>query len=113
MIEKKNADIRSLNEQTGEMDNLSRQVKNLSDQLRRVAGENEGLYNEVRDSQEKLRLSATEANKLRTELSDFKMSSDEMQRKLMQLNESSKKNAEYENKIAMFSQEIERLNGVV
>jgi hypothetical protein len=29
VIEKKNADIRSLNEQSGEMDNLSRQVKNL------------------------------------------------------------------------------------
>ncbi len=32
------------------------------------------------------------------------MSSDEMQRKLSQLNDSNKKNAEYENKIAMFSQ---------
>lgn len=32
------------------------------------------------------------------------MSSDDMQRKLSQLNEANKKNADYENKIAMFSQ---------
>ncbi len=36
-----------------------------------------------------------------------------MQKKLSQLQESNKKNSEYENKIALFSQEIERLNGVV
>jgi uncharacterized small protein (DUF1192 family) len=41
------------------------------------------------------------------------MSSDEMQRKLSQLNDSTARNAEYEAKIAMFSQEIERLNEVV
>ena len=41
------------------------------------------------------------------------MSSEEMQKKLAQLGESNKKNADYENKIALFSQEIERLNGVV
>ncbi len=36
-----------------------------------------------------------------------------MQRKISQLHEVTKKNTEYETKIAMFSQEIERLNGVV
>ena len=41
------------------------------------------------------------------------MSSEEMQKKLAQLGESNKKNADYENKMALFSQEIERLNGVV
>ncbi len=41
------------------------------------------------------------------------MSSEEMQKKLAQLGESNKKNADYENKMAFFSQEIERLNGVV
>jgi len=38
VIEKKNAEIRQLNEQTTEMDGLSRQVKTLSDQLRRLTG---------------------------------------------------------------------------
>ncbi len=34
--------------------------------MRRLAGENEGLQNEVQQGQEKLRLSANDTNKLRT-----------------------------------------------
>lgn len=41
------------------------------------------------------------------------MSSDDMQRKLVQLSDANKKIADYEGRIAMFSQEIERLNNVV
>jgi len=33
------------------MDNLSRQFKGLSDQMRRLAGENEGLQSEVKEGQ--------------------------------------------------------------
>jgi hypothetical protein len=40
------------------MDNLSRQFKGISEQMRRLTGENEGLQNEVQQGQEKLRLSA-------------------------------------------------------
>ena len=58
-------------------------------------------------------MSANETNKLRSEINDFRMSSDDMQRKLVQLSDANKKISEYENKIAMFSQEIERLNSVV
>lgn len=67
----------------------------------------------MREGQEKLRLSANETSKLRNELNDFRMSSDDMQRKLVQLGDANKKISEYENKIAIFSQEIERLNSVV
>lgn len=67
----------------------------------------------MREGQEKLRLSANETIKLKNELNDFRMSSDDMQRKLVQLSDANKKISEYENKIAIFSQEIERLNSVV
>lgn len=60
----------------------------------------------MREGQEKLRLSANETSKLRNELNDFRMSSDDMQRKLVQLSDANKKISEYENKIAIFSQEI-------
>jgi hypothetical protein len=33
------------------MDNLSRQFKGISEQMRRLAGENEGLQNEVQQGQ--------------------------------------------------------------
>lgn len=41
------------------------------------------------------------------------MSSDDMQKKLVQLNDANKKVSEYENKVAFLSQEIERLNMTV
>lgn len=51
-----------------EMDQLSYQVKNLNDQIKRMSGENEGLYSEVREGQEKIRLSNNQTSKMVMEL---------------------------------------------
>ncbi len=53
---------------------MSRQVKQLNDQIKRVTGENENLYNEVRTGQEQLRLSNTQNSKLKIEIDEYKLS---------------------------------------
>ena len=90
---------------------MSRQVKQLNDQIKRVTGENENLYNEVRTGQEQLRLSNTQNSKLKIEIDEYKLSIEQLNRKTQ--NVSTAKISEYESKIALFSQEIERLNSML
>lgn len=51
VIDKKNAEIKGLREGEIEAEGLARQVKQLNDQLKRISGENESLYNEVQTGQ--------------------------------------------------------------
>jgi len=44
----------------------------MKEDFRKLTGENRDLHTELRDGQEKLRLSATQTSKLAQELSDYK-----------------------------------------
>lgn len=101
VIDKKNGEIKTLREGEAEAETLARQVKSLNDQVRRISGEKEGLFQELREGQEQLRLSNTQVAKLRAENDDYRTSLEEVKRRGQE-----GKIADYEAKIALFSQEI-------
>lgn len=51
VIEAKTKENRYLAESSNEVEGLSAQVKVLNDKLRKITGENENLFGEVRDGQ--------------------------------------------------------------
>jgi len=76
--------------------------------------ENNQLGDEVRNAQENLRLSASQIGKLNNELKVACNDIETLQRRIEELGSGSKKStAEYENKIGLLSQELERLNSVI
>ena len=67
-------------------------MKNLSDQLRKMVDENKDLQGEIRDGQDKLRISNAQQQKLLMELNEFKQLSsgseqqnEEFKRKIQKL----------------------------
>lgn len=73
LVENKNKEIQTLQGQCVEGENSARQLKNLSDQLRKFIDENKDLHEELRQGQEKLRLSNVQQQKLIQELNDHKI----------------------------------------
>ncbi len=68
----------------------------------------------MRGAQENLRLSAGQIGKLNNELKIVCNQNEELQRRLQELGSgSTKRISEYEGKIALITQELERLNGVI
>jgi hypothetical protein len=51
-----------------EGETAQRNLAKLSDQLRKITGENRDMHEELRDGQEKLRLSSLQAQKIMNEL---------------------------------------------
>ncbi len=80
-------------------DNLARQVKTLNDTIRKITIQKEGIFNELRDGQEQLRLSNNQINKLRGETEQYRLTIEDFKRKSQDV-----KISEYESKIALFSQ---------
>ena len=79
-----------------------------------MLSENSGLNEEVRNAQENLRLSAGQIGKLQNEFKIVCDEGDQLKRKNQELDNALKKlRSEAENKIALLSQEVERLNAVV
>jgi len=60
-----------------------------------------------------LRLSANQVGKLTNELKITCNENEELKRRLQEMGDMGRKVSEYENRIAMLSQEIERLNAVI
>jgi chromosome segregation ATPase len=79
--------------------------------LQKLLGENSALGEEVRAAQENLRLSAGTMSKLQNELKIVCNDNEELKRKLDEIG--GKRVPEYEQRIVILSQEIERLNGVL
>jgi predicted nucleic acid-binding Zn-ribbon protein len=76
--------------------------------------ENSHLGDEVRLAQENLRLSASQINKLQNEFKAVCDEYDAMKRQYAENDNGFKKfRSEAESKIALMSQEIERLNGII
>ncbi len=68
--------------------------------------ENNNLGDEVRNAQENLRLSASQIGKLNNELKIACNEIEALQRRLQEMGDTGRKASEYENKVAIFSQEI-------
>ena len=82
--------------------------------IQKLLSENNSLGDEMRTAQENLRLSASQIGKLTNELKITCNELEEVKRQYQQLGgDANKKIAEYENKIGLLSQELERLNGVI
>jgi len=82
--------------------------------IQKLLNENNQLGDEVRNAQENLRLSASQIGKLNNELKITCNEYEELKRKFQEFGgDATKKIADYENKIALLTQELERLNGVI
>ncbi len=55
-----------------EGETAQRNLAKLNEQLRKITGENRDLHEELRDGQEKLRLSSVQAQKIMNELNEYK-----------------------------------------
>ena len=55
-----------------EGETAQRNLNKLNEQLRKITGENRDLHEELRDGQEKLRLSSVQAQKIMNELNEYK-----------------------------------------
>lgn len=74
--------------------------------IQKLMQENTSLGDEVRGVQENLRLSSGTINKLTNELKMTCSENEELKRRLLETTNVSRKVPEYENKIALLSQEI-------
>ena len=72
IIEGKNNNIRELELKNHEGEQLARQFHHLNEQFKKITGENRDLHEEIRDGQEKLRVSTSQTQRLVTELNDYK-----------------------------------------
>ena len=71
---------------------MARQFNQIKEEFRKLTGENRDLHDELRDGQEKLRISANQTSKLVQELNDYKermgendRNSDELKKKIQKL----------------------------
>jgi len=110
--------ISKLNNELGEYKSRvtanNQESETYKQKIQKLLAENTSLGDEVRNAQENLRLSANTIAKLNNELKITCNELEDAKKRVQELSGSSKKNtAEYESKIALLSQEIERLNGVL
>ena len=102
-----------LNDYRGRFEASNEETETYRRKIQKLTSENTNLGDEIRGAQENLRLSANQIAKLNNELKITCGENEELQRRLQQLGEVNKKVAEYENRMALLSQEIERLNNVI
>lgn len=100
-----------ISEFKGRLGQSNQETETYKQRLQKLIGENTALGDEVREAQENLRLSAGTMNKLQNELKIVCKDNEELKKKLDEIG--GKRLPEYENRIAVLSQEIERLNGVL
>ena len=91
----------------------NQQSETYKQKLAKLLAENTSLGDEVRNVQENLRLSANTIAKLNNELKVTCNELEDAKKRIQQLENVGRRAAENESKIALLSQEIERLNGVL
>ena len=87
------------------------------DKINKLSSENKMLSDDVREGQEKLRISTSQTSKIMNEFNEVKLrieqitiENEQYKRRLQDAGELSRRVADYEHKISALSQEIERLN---
>ena len=88
------------------MENNNEESETYRRKIQKLTGENTNLADEIRNAQENLRLSANQIGKLNNELKITCNQNEELERRLQHLGDVNRKVAEYENRVALLSQEI-------
>jgi len=85
----------------------------MNDKISRLTSEKDSLVGEVREGQEKLRLSSNQTQKLLSEINDFKYKltqftteNEQLRKKLQETGDLNRKLAEYERRIEQLSGEL-------
>ena len=102
-----------LNDYKGKLASNNQESETYRQKLQKLMAENTSLGDQVRVVQENLRLSANTVVKLNNELKITCNELEEAKRRVKQLEGVSRRTTETETKIAMLSQQIERLNGAL
>ncbi|MBS1889654.1 MAG: hypothetical protein JST59_00045 [Actinobacteria bacterium] len=120
-LDNKVKEIRVLHERLGETDVMNKTIHGLNDRVARLAGENEGLVNDVREGQEKLRLSTSQMSNLANQLNDFKFKvqqftseNENLRKKLQEAGDANMKISELERRardLEFRNQSLEREKG--
>lgn len=109
-ISKLNSEI---NEYRSRMDANVHESETYKRKIHSLTSENTNLGEEIKIAQENLRLSAGQMSKLNTEFKIMCNENEELKQRLTEAGDLGRRLAEYENTIAILSQEIERLNSVL
>ena len=102
-----------LNDYKSQLANNNQESETYRIKIQKLLSENTSLGDEVRTAQENLRLSAGTISKLNNELKITCNELEEAKARIEQLGNVNRKISEYEAKLALLSQEIERLNAVI
>ncbi len=103
-----------LNEYRNKISSNNQESETYKQRIQKLISENSSLGEEVRTAQENLRLSAGQMGKLQNEFKLVCAENEELKRRFLENENQLKKNrGETESKIAILSQECERLNALV
>jgi chromosome segregation ATPase len=103
-----------LNEYKGRINANNQESDTYKQRIQKLISENSSLGDEMRTAQENLRLSAGQMGKLQNEFKLVCSENEEIKRRLLEADNSSKRfKAEGENRVAILTQECERLNALV
>lgn len=103
-----------LNDYKGRLGTTSQESEAYKIKLQKLLNENSSLGEEVRSAQQNLRLSTGQIGRLTAEYKAMVVQSEQTKKKIQELETQNKRlNAEGENKIAILSQECQRLNALV
>ena len=92
----------------------TQEIDTYKQRIQKLTGENQALGNDLNSAQENLRLSAGTLNKLQGEFKQVCAELDGTKQKLSETETAwQRMKAEYENKVALLSQECERLNSLI
>ena len=103
-----------MNELKNFINNKDKESETYKARINKLLSENNQLGDDMRVAQENLRLSASQIGKLQNEFKSVCDQCDDLKRKLAESDNAFKKyRTDFEQKIALLSQENERLNGVI
>ena len=91
------------------LDSNNTETETYRKKIQNLMSENSTLGEEVRGAQENLRLSAGQMSKLQNEFKIMCAENEDLKQKVQTLGGTSRRLPEYESKIALLSQEVERL----
>ncbi|MBS1890214.1 MAG: hypothetical protein JST59_02900 [Actinobacteria bacterium] len=117
MLEQKNREYQQLSQRLADVDQQNRTIKELQDRLAKLTSENVQLTSEITTIQQTSLIQVSrigqETNELRSKLNSSLQESDDLRRRLAEVDHLNNKMSDYETRLAMLTKEIERLNSVL
>jgi uncharacterized small protein (DUF1192 family) len=113
IIQQLQVENRDLGGKASDVERLNNSSRDLQLNLSKVSSENKFLAEENMRAQEGLRLSTNQISKLVSDVNEVKHENENLRRRLQETGPIHQKVTEYENKVAMLSQEVERLTSLL